>query len=178
VRVARRIAVGLAVLAALVAAPASVAFPLPRSPAASLSQFESSVLVDINRFRLEHGLAMLRLSPKLTSAANAHSEQMAQDGYFAHVSVDGSAFWQRLQSFYHRSSAQLWAVGENLLWSSFSLSGNRALNMWLASPPHRRNLLDPRWREIGISAVHEARAPGVYHGLDVTILTTDFGVRR
>jgi uncharacterized protein YkwD len=143
-----------------------------------LSHFESSVVVDINRFRVEHGLARLRLSPQLTSAARAHSQQMAQDGYFAHESADGAAFWLRLQSFYHRSPAQLWAVGENLLWSSSSLNGDRALGLWLASPPHRQNLLDPRWREIGISAVHEARAPGVYHGLDVTILTADFGVRR
>jgi uncharacterized protein YkwD len=176
--IARRITPGLAVLAALAAAPTAAGLALPRAPAASLSQFESSVLVDINRFRLEHGLARLRLSPQLTSAANAHSEQMGIDGYFAHASADGAAFWQRLQSFYRRSPARFWAVGENLLWSTSSLSGNRALDMWLASPPHRRNLLDPRWREIGISAVHEARAPGVYHGLDVTILTTDFGVRR
>jgi len=166
------------VLAALAAVPASVALPLPRSPAASLSHFESSVLGDINTFRAEHGLTRLHLSPQLTSAAAAHSQQMAQDGYFAHESADGSAFWQRLQSFYRRSPAHLWAVGENLLWSSSALSGGRALGLWLASPPHRQNLLDPRWREIGLSAVHEARAPGVYHGLDVTILTADFGLRR
>jgi hypothetical protein len=38
--------------------------------------------------------------------------------------------------------------------------------------------MNPLWREIGVSAVHEAQAPGVYQGLDVTIVTTDFGVRR
>jgi uncharacterized protein YkwD len=178
VRIVRRVALGLVVLAALVAVPASVALPLPRSPAASLSHFESSVLGNINTFRAEHGLTRLHLSPQLTSAAAAHSQQMAQDGYFAHESADGSAFWQRLQSFFRRSPAYLWAVGENLLWSSSALSGGRALGLWLASLPHRQNLLDPRWREIGLSAVHEARAPGVYHGLDVTILTADFGVRR
>jgi uncharacterized protein YkwD len=178
VRIARRIAPGIVAIAALVAAPASVAVPLPRSPASSLSHFESSVIGDINTFRAEHGLARLRLSPQLTSAARAHSQQMAQDGYFAHESADGSAFWQRLESFYRRSPTQLWAVGENLLWSSSSLSGARALGLWLASPPHRQNLLDPLWRELGLSAVHEAHAPGVYHRLDVTILTADFGVRR
>jgi hypothetical protein len=29
-----------------------------------------------------------------------------------------------------------------------------------------------------VSAVHVARAPGAFHGLGVTIITTDFGVRR
>ena len=46
------------------------------------------------------------------------------------------------------------------------------------SPEHRANILTPRWREIGISAVHFAAAPGTYKGLEVTIITTDFGVRR
>jgi uncharacterized protein YkwD len=50
--------------------------------------------------------------------------------------------------------------------------------MWLASPDHRANLMNPRWREIGVAAVYAADAPGVYQGLDVTIITTDFGVRR
>jgi hypothetical protein len=39
-------------------------------------------------------------------------------------------------------------------------------------------LLDPNWREIGVSAVHASSAPGVYNGLPVTIVTTDFGVRK
>ena len=50
--------------------------------------------------------------------------------------------------------------------------------MWLDSPEHRKNLENPSWREIGVSAVHVAQAPGVYHGQEVTIVTTDFGVRH
>lgn len=48
----------------------------------------------------------------------------------------------------------------------------------MGSPEHRANLLSRDWREIGIAAVHTASAPGVYGGSAVTILTTDFGVRR
>ena len=33
------------------------------------------------------------------------------------------------------------------------------------------------WREVGFAAVHVASAPGSYRGLEVTILTADFGVR-
>jgi len=46
------------------------------------------------------------------------------------------------------------------------------------SPEHRANILNARWREIGVSAVHFAAAPGTYKGLEVTIITTDFGIRR
>jgi uncharacterized protein YkwD len=48
----------------------------------------------------------------------------------------------------------------------------------MSSPEHRANILDPNWREIGVSAQHVASAPGAYKGLEVTVITTDFGVRR
>jgi uncharacterized protein YkwD len=166
---------GAAALAAVAAAPTSGALASPHSHGAALSQLESSVLDDINAFRAEHGLAKLRLNTQLTTAARAHSQQMAQEGYFAHESADGSAFWKRMRSYY--ASAHSWSVGENLLWSSPGIDGASALQLWLASPEHRKNLVNPRWREIGVSAVHEAQAPGVFHGQAVTIVTTDFGVR-
>jgi uncharacterized protein YkwD len=178
VRIFRRIVLGVAAIAVMAAVPTSGALASPRVPVSTLSQLESSVLADINAFRVQHGLAKLRLSAQLTAAARAHSEQMAQKGYFAHESADGSAFWKRLQSFYGPTASHYWSVGENLLWSSPDIDGARALRLWLASPEHRRNLVNPLWREIGVSAVHEAQAPGVYQGRDVTIVTTDFGVRR
>ena len=175
-RSVRRVVLGVAAIAAVAAASVSGALASPRSHGSTLSQLESSVLVDINAFRVQHGLSKLRLNPQLNVAAHAHSQQMAQKGYFAHESADGSAFWKRLRSFY--VSAHSWSVGENLLWSSPGVDGSRALQMWLDSPEHRKNLENPSWREIGVSAVHVVQAPGVYHGQEVTIVTTDFGVRH
>jgi uncharacterized protein YkwD len=50
--------------------------------------------------------------------------------------------------------------------------------MWLASPEHRANLRNKTWRDLGVSAVYVPDAGGVYGGNTVTIITTDFGVRR
>lgn len=175
---ARTIRAAIAVALTAAAATAPAASSAPRVPAASLSSLESSVLVEINAFRSQHQLARLRLSSALTLAARTHSGQMAADGYFAHESADGSAFWKRIQSFYGSSSWQFWSVGENLLWSSPDVDAGNALKLWLASPEHRKNLLSPAWREIGVSAMHAAHAPGTYAGRDVTIVTTDFGIRR
>ena len=173
---ARTIGAAIAVaLAAVAGVPAASA--APRVPTVSLSSLESSVLVDINVFRAQHHLAPLRLSSELTRAARAHSGQMAADGYFAHDSADGSAFWKRIQSFYGSSRWHSWSVGENLLWSSPDVDAGGALKLWLASPEHRKNLMRPAWREIGVSAVHAAHASGAYGGREVTIVTTDFGVR-
>jgi uncharacterized protein YkwD len=136
------------------------------------------VLAAVNRFRVAHHLVPLRESAELDSSAREHSLQMGRLGYFGHSSADGASFWRRIQHYYSSGSYSYWSVGENLLWASPRVSAARAMRMWIASPEHLRNLLAAQWRQIGISAVHVVRAPGVFHSLGVTIITTDFGVRR
>jgi uncharacterized protein YkwD len=149
----------------------------PARTIGSADQLESEVLGQLNAIRRAHGLAPLRLSRPLSSAADTHSRAMGKFGFFAHESRDGSEFWHRVKRWYGPGGYRSWAVGENLLWSTGSLSAAAALKLWMASPPHRKNILTPRWREVGLSAVSVASAPGVYGGRDVTIVTSDFGVR-
>jgi uncharacterized protein YkwD len=169
----------LAVLAVALVPASAVGAPAARAgQVVAVASLESGVLADMNAIRRSHGLAPVRISPALSAAARQHSMSMAESGYFAHNSADGSSFWKRVQSFYAQGKFHYWAVGENLLWSSPDVDANGALTMWMNSPPHRENLLTPRWREVGISAVHVVAAPGTYKGLDVTIVTADFGVRH
>jgi uncharacterized protein YkwD len=143
-----------------------------------LSTLNHQVLNAINAFRVAHHLVPLRESPRLARSASQHSFEMGADGYFAHPSANGTAFWKRIEHYFGSSSYGYWSVGENLLWSSPDVSAAAAMKMWIASPEHLRNLMTPSWRRIGVSSVHVLHAPGVYHGLPVTIITTDFGVRR
>jgi uncharacterized protein YkwD len=170
-------AAAAAVLLALGTGPAAAA-PSATVAVTASQQLDAAVLVQVNDVRRAHGLGPVRLSAKLSAAAAAHSVEMGRDGYFAHSSADGSAFWKRVERYYPSQGFGFWSVGENLLWASPDVSAPGALKLWMASPEHRRNLLTARWREIGISAVKVHAAPGAYHGLDVTIVTTDFGVRR
>lgn len=144
---------------------------------AAADQLESQVLAELNKVRRTHGLAPVTISRPLTVAADAHSRAMGTFGFFQHESRDGSAFWKRVQKFYGPGKAGSWSVGENLLWSSGELDAAAALKLWMASPGHRKNILTPRWREVGLSAVTVPAAPGVFGGRDVTIVTSDFGVR-
>lgn len=138
---------------------------------------EAQVLTAINQLRREQGLTPLRLNRALSLAALGHSVSMAEHGFFRHAGYDGSSFWRRIKPRYRPRPGAYWGVGENMVWASPGLSSDQALQMWLNSPPHRKNLLTPAWREIGLGGVHALAAPGVYQGLDVTILTADFGVR-
>lgn len=169
----------VAALAALVAV-----LVLPASGSAGRSSrltrvtsLDSALFAQVNAFRATHGLGQLRVSPSLAAAARAHSTQMARLGYFSHNSANGGSFSSRISTYYPARGYRSWTVGENLLWASPDVGAARALRLWLASPPHRANLLNPSWREIGLSAVHSSRAPGVYGNSPTTIVTADFGAR-
>ena len=170
----------LSVLAALTllafGAGGVAASPSAPRKVAAVDELERAVLVELNAVRRAHGLVPLRRSEPLGRAADVHSRAMGVHGFFEHDSRDGSPFWQRVQRFYTKTGR--WSVGENLVWGSDgSLDARRAVELWMASPAHRKNILTARWREIGLSAVRVAAAPGVFGGRDVVIVTTDFGVR-
>jgi uncharacterized protein YkwD len=139
---------------------------------------ETQLAQQINVVRRNYGLKPLALSSKLTSAAAAHTREMGADGYFEHDSFDSTPFWKRVARWYPSRGWRSWSVGENLVYRSPDVSADSAVEMWMNSPPHRANLLSRSWREIGISAIHFDAAPGEYDEAAVTIVTTDFGVRR
>jgi uncharacterized protein YkwD len=139
---------------------------------------ETGLLGKINALRAGRGLARLRLHRRLGAAALEHSRQMASRGFFGHRSADGSTFGERVRRYYGLAGYRYWSAGENLLWSSGPLAPSAVVDSWLQSPGHRKVLLDADWRELGIGAVRVDAAPGVYDGLDVTIVTANFGVRR
>ena len=172
----------LFIAAAIVAGTADARPRDNRAPASSahvftIPELQTQVLAAINDLRQSRGLRELQLSGALSLAALGHSQSMAQHGYFSHAGYNGSPFWTRIKPKYRPQPGSYWGVGENMVWAAPDLSAHQAIEMWLNSPPHRKNLLTPAWREVGLGAVRALGAPGVYDNLDVAILTADFGVR-
>jgi uncharacterized protein YkwD len=176
-RTLRVVAALLAVVA--LAVPAAATSAPTRIQAHALVAVESGVLASLNRVRAEHGLVELTSSTELDASALQHSREMAADGYFEHASANGIAFWRRIASWYPQlSHSRIWAVGENLLWSSPSIGAQGVVRLWMHSAEHRQNILNPDWREVGIAVLHASSAPGAYGNHAVTVVTADFGVRR
>ena len=173
---ALRLVIAVAVLATTGLLAAS-AFATSHSER-NLRTLNREVLAAVNKFRAAHGLVRLRESSALDRSARRHSLEMGRLGYFGHSSADGTVFWRRIRHYYRSRSYSYWSVGENLLWAAPAVSAGGAMKLWIASPEHLRNLLSPQWRQIGVSAVRVVSAPGVFDGQRVTIITTDFGVRR
>jgi uncharacterized protein YkwD len=66
---------------------------------------------------------------------------MARRGYFDH-----GPFVQRLRRFGVRAPY----IGENLASGTKPLPPAAIVRMWIASPPHRQNLLDRGFRLVGV----------------------------
>jgi uncharacterized protein YkwD len=98
----------------------------------------------MNAVRVQHGLTPLRVDPRLERAARGHSRRMLRTGTFYH-----GEFAARIRSAGVRTPR----IGENLAWAAAQLALARmVVEMWLASPAHRANLLHPRYRLVGIGA--------------------------
>ncbi len=172
--------VALFLIAAIAAASASARPTASRLRAGSLVALPSlsaQVVAAVNRARVAHSLRALAPAQGLDAAALQHTIEMGRDGYFAHDSFDGTAFWKRLRVFYPSRASSCWSVGENLVYGAPDMNADQAVQLWLNSPEHRRNLLDPHWRQMGVAAVQVTGGGGVFGGQTVTVITNDFGAR-
>ena len=145
---------------------------------ASTVQLAESTLCLLNAQRSRYGVRPLRMSQQLSEAARRHAADMERRHYFSHVSRDGSSFVQRIRRTGYLKRAGSWFVGENLAWGAGpNRSSPRGIvAAWMNSPPHRRNILDSRFREIGIGVVVGAPRRGVF-SLPAGTYATSFGTR-
>lgn len=101
-----------------------------------------------NAARTEHGLAPLLPSAPLTLAAEQYAEQMARGEWFDHVGPDGSTLDQRAEAAGYLGWA---ALAENLASGHGEIAPVAIMELWLASPAHRGNLLSPDLTEVGVA---------------------------
>ena len=111
---------------------------------------ERSLLALTNAERTKAGLSPLRAAPILSRAARAHAANMAHQQKLDHT-LDGKTFAQRIADTGYSASA----VGENI-----AQAGNdpgEAIAIWMKSPTHKDNLLNPGYHEIGVGIAVDAK---------------------
>ncbi len=142
----------------------------------NLEVIREATLCLINRERVTRGERPLRANGKLERAARGHSENMVQEGYFAHESPSGSTPLSRMRSARYIYSSKLgYEVGENIAWGTLWLASPKAIvEAWMASPGHRENILDPHFQDTGLGIVPQV--PGdLGEGQSGAMYTQDFG---
>ncbi|HKP85101.1 MAG TPA: CAP domain-containing protein [Blastocatellia bacterium] len=112
-----------------------------------IEELESQCLNEVNRLRQKYNLAPLRFSEDLLEVARRYSRRMAEENFFSHNDPEGRSVRERVE----QASIKWRMVGENLAYSNGYINPvAMSLHGWMESPGHRRNLLDPGWRQTAV----------------------------
>lgn len=99
----------------------------------------------VSSIRRDHGLGALSPDSQLEKAALQQAGYMAGSGRMAHTTGLGKDFSARV-----KDNGIEGAAAENIAEGRMDLP--RLFDMWMNSPPHRRNLLDPRFTRFGLAS--------------------------
>jgi uncharacterized protein YkwD len=139
----------------------------------TIPQARAAVRCLLNDIRRDRGLRKLRGNRLLRIAAKRHSVDMNRRNFFDHVAPGGLDMVARIVRAGYLRSGMHYTVGENLGWGQSSLATPRAMvRAWMESPGHRANILQRRWKHVGIGI-----AIGTPRGGDGVTYTTNFGRR-
>jgi uncharacterized protein YkwD len=169
--------VAMPVLLAAVAAPATASAATCAGAGSSPAKLgetgvRRATLCLLNHERAAHGLRPLRADRRLARAALGHSHDMVAHRYFAHESRSGAPFTARIAATGWTRSHRRYILGENIGWGSGYLASPRAMvRGWMHSAPHRANILQRRYRVIGIGVAFGIPVSGG----DGATYSTDFG---
>ncbi|WP_339103352.1 CAP domain-containing protein [Haloterrigena salinisoli] len=128
---------------------------------------EDFVHAKVNDRRAEHGLEPLKWDGTIASVGRAHSYDMAQREYFAHVNPEDEAPMDRFRDVdnycrgYGENIALTWvdrpvensATGETVRYRTAEGLAEGLVNQWMNSTDHRRAILEqgtPHWDRGGV----------------------------
>ncbi|HEY1037180.1 MAG TPA: CAP domain-containing protein [Candidatus Paceibacterota bacterium] len=118
-----------------------------------------------NAERTKAKLGFLALDSGLTKSAELKLQDMFKNQYFQHVSPSGES----VSDLAKKAGYEFIVVGENLALGIFA-GDQQVVAAWMASPGHKKNILDVRYRDIGVAV-----GQGVYQGRKQWLVVQQFG---
>jgi uncharacterized protein YkwD len=127
-----------------------------------------------NYERVKNGQLPMAGNLKLDASALAKNRDMIANNYFNHTrplnqNSDATVGFDR---FIDEQGYEFIKIGENLAMGDFSTS-SEVVTAWMKSPTHKKNILDPMYREIGVNIKN-----GIIKGRQITLVTQHFGDPR
>ncbi len=114
--------------------------------------------------RQKKGLPSVSENEALDKAAALKAQNMFAENYWAHFAPSGKTPWDFILS----SGYKFTYAGENLAKNFYNSSD--VVSAWMNSPTHRDNLLNPKYKDIGIAVVE-----GNLNGQKTTLVVQEFG---
>ncbi len=107
---------------------------------------QASVAASVNEQRANAGLPPVKIDERLTSAAQAHANDIAQRQVLTHTGSDGTNAGQRINAYGYG-----WTT-----WAENAAAGQQTpaqvMDSWMNSAGHRANILNGSMIDIGIAA--------------------------
>jgi len=149
-------------------------------PEITAAELERQIHQQINRERQNHGLSQLDRDALLAAIARKHSSDMASYHFFSHTNLQGEDPVERAKNLGWNKKKQhdpnTWAIGpgenifmnhlydkvvttkqngvkvkkEEYVWKTQEEIVQSTVQGWMDSPPHRKNILSPKYNQQGI----------------------------
>lgn len=133
-----------------------------QQPSGDLSPEARQAALLINRLRIEAGLPPLAVHPLLNLAVNLHIHDMVTTGHYGHSGSDGSNVHLRITRTGYAING--WA-GENWV---VSKTVDQGVGWWMTDPPHRDNVLNRSYKEMGLGTYPHPKGWGLILVVDFT----------
>ncbi|MBH0228625.1 SafA/ExsA family spore coat assembly protein [Halobacillus sp. KCTC 3957] len=110
----------------------------------NIKSIEQQVINLTNQERAKNGLPALKANWQLSRVARYKSVDMRDKNYFSHTSPTYGSPFQMMKNFNinYRRAAENIAAGQR--------TPQEVVNGWMNSPGHRKNILDPNLKQIGV----------------------------
>lgn len=130
---------------------------------------QENILWYVNQNRSNHGLVPLKLNTDLNTSAHLKNADMVTYDYFEHTNpITGANF----DTFFDMSNYSFVRIAENLAMGNF-ITSKEVVDAWMESPRHRKNILNPDFRDMGIDI-----AQGTIGAISTKLITQHFGTPR
>lgn len=137
------------------------------SPAELANIVTSKIIELANAERAKNGIPLLQVDPALNKFAVNKAQDMIDRAYFSHETPEGKKPWQWID----REEYDYVYAGENLA-MDFT-SAELIHQAFMKSPTHRKNILNPKYKNMGVAVVS-----GQMNGRETDILVQFFATRR
>jgi uncharacterized protein YkwD len=133
------------------------------APGPDLDAVEALIVRHTNELRVANGVAKVEPDAALGRAARSFADYMARTDRYGHT-ADGSEPSERARA----RGYDYCHIAENIAYSYSSKPfatgelAREAVDGWMRSPGHRRNLLQPFVTDLGVAVSHSARSGRYY----------------
>jgi uncharacterized protein YkwD len=146
--------------------------------AKNVAAVDKTILCLVDQVRRAHHLRALHFNGELGAVASSQVLSMVHGDYFSDVSPSGQTAMSLVASSGYQARAESVAVGTDIGWGTSSYATPaHIVAAWMASPPHRANILSATYLDAGPAVV--PAVPGVLRvGKRGATYEFVFGVRR